>query len=316
MPPYKILDGILGACVGDALGVPVEFSSREFLESEPVDDMLGYQTYQQPSGTWSDDSSLMFCLAETLCNGLNYKDLAQRFCRWLHDSYWTPHGQVFDVGYTTRESILRLAKGVNPIEAGGKMENDNGNGSLMRILPLTYYIHRKIKRNEEIDIYEVIHNVSSLTHAHPRSKIACSIYIIFCLELLNGYKKEEAYRRTQITILEHYSPLKEYAMELPYFHRILNNDISEIAKSDIYTTSYVVDTLEASIWCFLQERSYKETVLHAVNLGEDTDTTGTVAGGLAGIYYGMKEIPQNWIDQLAKKDEIFSLVARDRKSVV
>ena len=310
MSQYHILDGILGECIGDALGVPVEFTSREFLETKPVDDMIGYQTHQQPSGTWSDDSSLMFCLAESLCHGLNYKDIAQRFCRWLSDGYWTPHGKVFDVGYATREAILRLAKGVNPIEAGGTLETDNGNGSLMRILPMAYYVNRQLERNKDYDIYEPIQNVSALTHAHPRSQIACSFYIVLCLELLEGYKKQEAYRRAKERIIEHYSKLEKYNVELSYFHRILNGDISEIDEHDIYSTGYVIDTLEASLWCFLQERTYKDTVLHAVNLGEDTDTTATVAGGLAGIYYGIKEIPTNWIEQLAQKEEIYALVNR------
>lgn len=179
MKRNKVLDGIFGVCVGDALGVAVEFTPRSTLKEEPVTDMIGHRTpHFQPPGTWSDDSSLMLCLADSLCHGLDYHDMADRFCRWYHEGYWTPHGTVFDVGGATRIALLRLKQGVEPTQAGGTGEYDNGNGSLMRILPLAYYVRTISDMNTR---FSLIHNASAITHAHPRSKMACGIYIQFAV---------------------------------------------------------------------------------------------------------------------------------------
>lgn len=104
----NIIDGLLGLCVADAIGVPVEFQQRLLLKNNPVTDMRGYGTYNQPPGSWSDDSSLTFCLAESLIDGFNLDDMAKRFCMWLFDNHWTPHGYVFDVGHATKEAICKL----------------------------------------------------------------------------------------------------------------------------------------------------------------------------------------------------------------
>jgi len=128
--------GLWGAVVGDALGVPIEFKSWAAIAQVPVTEMRGYGTHQQPPGTWSDDSSLLLCTAESLLNGFDLQDLGRRFVRWLDERYWTPWGQVFDVGITTREAIRRIAQGGAPEQAGSSSEQSNGNGSLMRILPV------------------------------------------------------------------------------------------------------------------------------------------------------------------------------------
>ena len=163
MNDNQILDGLVGLCIGDALGVPVEFSKRAELTREPVTDMIGKRRpYFQPPGTWSDDSSLALCLVESLCHGFDPHDMAARFCRWYYDAYWTPHGSVFDVGGATRIALLRLKQGVEPKEAGGKGEFDNGNGSLMRILPLAYYLQQIQDTSTR---FHMIHDVSAITHA-------------------------------------------------------------------------------------------------------------------------------------------------------
>ncbi|MGB4437301.1 MAG: ADP-ribosylglycohydrolase family protein, partial [Acetomicrobium sp.] len=142
MKKDKVIGGLLGLCIGDALGVPVEFQSREKLKRNPVKDMMGYGTHNQPPGTWSDDSSLAFCLAESLCNGFDLQDIADKFVKWMYEGYWTPWGKAFDVGHTTQIAISRLKKGVDPLESGPTDERSNGNGSLMRILPLIFYVEK------------------------------------------------------------------------------------------------------------------------------------------------------------------------------
>jgi ADP-ribosylglycohydrolase len=306
MRQNPVLDGLLGLCVGDALGVPVEFKSRDQLKHHPVTDMLGYGTHHQPPGTWSDDSSLTLCLAESLCQGLDLNDLAERFCRWLDDGYWSPYGSVFDIGIATREAIFRLKHGTEPVEAGGIDEYSNGNGSLMRILPLAFYVQNFDSLEHK---FSLVHDVSALTHAHPRSQMACAIYVQMAIHLLHGASPRMAYEAMKRDIPAYYDS-EPYLQELPHFYAILQDNIAEYQEAEIQSSGYVVHTLEASLWCLLNYTSYPETVLAAVNLGEDTDTTGAVAGGLAGIYCGSDQIPETWINRLARKDDIADLAHR------
>ncbi|HBB31613.1 MAG TPA: hypothetical protein DDZ80_26295 [Cyanobacteria bacterium UBA8803] len=301
----KILAGLMGVCVGDALGVPVEFTSRADRLKSPVTSMQGYGTYNQPPGTWSDDSSMTFCLAESLCGGFSLEAIAQSFCRWYSEGYWTPHGQVFDIGGTTCDAIERLQEGVLPVESGGSEEWSNGNGSLMRILPLAYY-HKSLEFQQLI---ERVHQVSSITHAHPRCQMACGIYISIAISLLEGDELTAAYLHGVESVRELYNQLP-YILELPRFTRVFSGEIGRLPVDEIRSSGYAIHTLEAALWCLLNTTSYPEAVLKAVNLGEDTDTTAAVAGGLAGIYYGVEDIPIEWINQIARKRDIIDLAMR------
>ena len=302
----KIKSALFGVAVGDALGVPVEFKSRETIRKNPVTDMIGFGTYNLPAGTWSDDSSLTFCLAEALTQDFDLNVIGQNFVKWYHENYWTPHGHVFDIGIATRQVISRLAKGEKPELAGGFDETDNGNGSLMRILPLLFYIlDRPI--NER---YDITKKVSSITHGHIRSVIACFYYLEFARQIIKGKDKFEIYRKVQTEISNHLTSLSINPTEITNFDRLLIGDIHKLDESEIQSSGYVLHTLEASIWCLLTTNNYKEAVLKAVNLGNDTDTTGAVTGGLAGLIYGFENIPKNWIEQIARKDDIENLSKR------
>ncbi|WP_414528338.1 ADP-ribosylglycohydrolase family protein [Nodularia chucula] len=301
----KTLSGLMGLCVGDALGVPVEFTSRAERVKSPVTTMLGYGTWNQPPGTWSDDSSLTFCLAESLCRGYSLDAIANSFWRWYKQAYWTPRGQLFDIGHTTHEAIMRVKQGIVPHQAGGKVENSNGNGSLMRILPMAY-CHQNITFPELIGR---VHDVSAITHGHPRSQMACGIYISIAVALLEGANLETAYLQGLEKIQSIYSQ-QEYILEKRHFRRIFSGEIANIPVEEINSGGYVIDTLESSLWCLLNSCSYSETVLKAINLGGDTDTTAAVTGGLAGIYYGVENIPQEWINKIARKRDIINLAKR------
>ena len=178
----RILGGLWGAVVGDALGVPVEFQSREQLRQNPVQDMRGYGTYHQPDGTWSDDSSLMLCTVESLEDGFDTGRLGMLFVRWLNQAHWTPWQEVFDVGGTTRQAINRLSQGVEPEQAGLIDENSNGNGSLMRILPgALRYFDSLVEA-----LLDHAHQASALTHRRVRSQMACGFYCAMVSALLKG----------------------------------------------------------------------------------------------------------------------------------
>ncbi|MCO6161611.1 ADP-ribosylglycohydrolase family protein [Flavobacterium sp. NRK F7] len=304
MKTTKIHSALFGVAVGDALGVPVEFMSRDYLKNNPVVNMQEFGTHHQLKGTWSDDSSLTFCLAESLSNTYDLEDIASKFVHWYNAEIWTPHGRVFDIGIATRESIYRIAKGHKPELCGGFDEEDNGNGSLMRILPLAFYL----QEGKDITvIYQKVKEVSSITHAHFRSVFACFIYIVYALEIIKGQQKFEAYIQTKAIVNDFISNKDFNEKEIQLFDRVLKGSINEVEENKIHSSGYVLHSLEASLWCLLNSNTYEETVLKAVNLGGDTDTTAAIVGGLAGLLYGYESIPQEWINVLARKDNITSL---------
>jgi ADP-ribosyl-[dinitrogen reductase] hydrolase len=299
----RVLGGLWGAIVGDALGVPVEFTSREQRTKDPVTGMQGYGTHHQPPGTWSDDSSLLLCTVDSLVNhDFDLHDMGQRFVRWYREGYWTPWGKVFDIGGTTRRAIDRLARGVDPETAGDSDENSNGNGSLMRILPIAL-------RFADAPVDELLghaHRASSLTHRHPRSQIACGFYCLIVTELLNGSDPLEAYHNcVEVGLKLYVKP--PYLEEMGPFIKFVSGRIHELPESEIGSSGYVVDTLEASVWCLLNSSSYEEAVLKAVNLGGDTDTTGCVTGGLAGVRYGVSTIRDKWISEIAENKNLHAV---------
>lgn len=253
---------VYGLAVADTLGVPYEFLSRGSFEAV---EMVGYGSHQQPAGTWSDDTSLVLATCDSIREKgeIDPNDMQQRFKHWLFEGAYTPDGLTFGVGNATREALTR--------GYGLSDEYSNGNGSLMRILPLAF------TEASPSDIEAV----SSITHAHATSVEACQLYVAILKgqqlpEILSGLETSTTYARLQT--------------------------LAELTEDDIRSTGYVVDTLEAALWCLLTSTSYLETVLKAVNLGDDTDTVAAVAGGLAGIIYGLEGIPDNWLAQLRHKE--------------
>jgi len=302
-----VRNAIIGLTVGDILGVPVEFESRASLKESPVTQLRGFGTHNQPIGTWSDDTSLSLCLAEELGKDYNLLNIGNSFVKWCYGGHWTPYGKVFDIGMTTSRSIKRLVQGERPDLAGDFDEGSNGNGSLMRILPLLFYIEN-IK--DKKDRYNVIKEISSITHAHVRSCLACYYLLEFASFVSSDYKFPliEAYRVANHSLIELVNELGINEEELKKFERLTDGTISTREEKTIYSTGYVIHSLEASIWCLLTTKSYKEAVLKAVNLGGDTDTIGSITGGLAGLFYGASSIPDEWVKQIARLEDIESLI--------
>ena len=299
----RLLGGPWGAIIGDALGVPVEFVSRENVRKNPITGMRGYGTFNLPPGSWSDDSSLLLCTVESLLDGFDTDNMSELFIRWLTEGYWTPWGNTFDVGASTMSSIGRMMREVLPEEAGGRSENDNGNGSLMRILPVgIFFANHPVE-----ELLDAVHRASSLTHRHPRALMACGFYCLMVSALLQGFTADEAYLYASEQATIYYAKLP-YAEEMPHFERLFSTLISNVPETAIKSGGYVIHTLEASVWCLLNTSSFQDAVLKAVNLGEDTDTTGCVTGGLAGLYYGLNSIPKDWLDAIVRKEDIGKLL--------
>ena len=308
---------LLGLAVGDALGVPVEFQPRAARVLDPVTGMRAYGTHRQPAGTWSDDSSLTFCLAETLARpkGLtavpDLADFARRSINWLYHAYWTATHETFDVGNATRTAIDRLQRGVAPATAGPSSENDNGNGALMRILPLVFH---ETWRAEALDLnaaWALTEAVASVTHGHPRSTLGCFLYLLVARGLLAGLAPAAAYEQMcQLANAWLQNGSIPAVVEDKHYQMVLTGQLAGQPKGQISSSGYVVHTLEAALWCLLTHDSYAATVLAAVNLGDDTDTTGAVAGGLAGLAYGEAGIPAEWLAVLARRADIEELATR------
>lgn len=262
----QIYAGIMGLAVGDALGVPYEFRKRDTFKCEG---MTGWGTHNQPPGTWSDDTSLTLATMASLieCGKVDPEDIMRKFSLWYTAGEFTAHGDVFDCGGATSRAIRKYLSGTPYNKCGGKELEDNGNGALMRILPLAFLANGE----------HWVNGVSGLTHAHRISRACCGSYVSIAKAIMDDTKT---------------------GIELPYFLR------------EIKSSGYVVDTLKAAVWCLLTTDTYRDCVLTAVNLGEDTDTTAAVAGGLAGLFYGVggeKGIPEEWIDQIARKEYIKDL---------
>ena len=301
---------LFGIAIGDALGVPVEFMSRKHLQANPVVSMREFGTHHQPAGTWSDDTAMSMLLAEQLIEGYDVQKLANRFCHWYQYNQWTPHGEIFDMGVATRNAMDKLAKGVSALESGECDDYSNGNGSLMRILPLAIYL-----QNKPIDQrFCLTKEVSGITHSHIRSVIGCFFAVEFVIQLLKEKDKCDAYYEAQNIVRDYLHLINVKSSEIELYNRILFDDISCITESDIYSSGYILHTLEASLWAFLTTENFKDAVLKAVNLGDDTDTIGSVTGGMAGLFYGFDQIPRDWIETLVKKEDIEELGFRFQES--
>lgn len=305
----KIIDCVIGHAIGDAMGVPTEFCIREKLLKNPVTEMIGYGSHPVPEGTWSDDTSMSIATIDAIINDngkIDLNDIMMNFYYWLKEEKFTPHGEIFDAGSTCIKAVIQFSRGIGVDKCGLNNVYANGNGSLMRIYPIALYSYYKGLLEEEI--IKLVNDASALTHAHEISKLGCYIYTRFMMYLLSGLSKEEAYKKIRII---DYSMYGEEAIKV--YNRILTNNITNLKIDDIKSSGYIVDTLEASLWIFLNSSDYKECIIASTNIGQDTDTIGAITGSLAVIYYGIDSIPKKWIDKLVKKDYLYDLAEKFEK---
>lgn len=299
----KIIALILGHATADALGVPVEFTRRSKLKNNPVTKMLSFGTYNQPAGTWSDDTSLTIAALESIARlkKNDYADILKNFYDWYNYGKFTAGDKTFDCGNTTFTAIANFASGTPPLECGPRNEHAAGNGSLMRISPVAMYIYQTRGNNFDAATFELVHNFSSITHGNKNCLIACGIYCLVAAEIFDGQNLSAAISNGLTCAKNFYGKLREFELELKNFARLFDANFDKISEDEIKSSGYVVHSLEAALWCLLNTENYRDAVLKAVNLGGDTDTIGAIAGGLAGTFYGLEEIPAEWLDVLKKK---------------
>ncbi|HUW40773.1 MAG TPA: ADP-ribosylglycohydrolase family protein [Rectinemataceae bacterium] len=304
----RVAGGLVGLAVGDALGVPVEFAPRSERDADPVVGMRSGGAWAEEAGTWSDDTSLALCLAESIVErGFDPEDFGRRALAWLREGRWSARGGAFGVGGATRRSLEKIGSGMPAIRAGGRGENDNGNGSLMRSLPAAIWL----AASPEPLRLRALAAYSAVTHGHPRSLLGVWLHALVAAGLLRGQGPAEAYAAGMAEARNLLPTLPaSFRIESRAYERVLGGGLAGLPRRDLRGSGYVVHCLEASLWCLATTDSFSSCVLAAVNLGEDSDTTGAVAGGLAGLAYGMDAIPPEWRGVLARRDEIEALAAQ------
>jgi len=298
----KMIHSVIGHAIGDAMGMPTEFGIREKLQKEPVTEMIGSEKTGQPAGSWTDDTSMLIATIDSYLEKgyFNYSDIMNKWEIWIKGEDYTAAGEVFDVGRTCLRAISNYKRGMNPVEAGIKDLKANGNGSLMRILPVALYSYAKKMKEEEI--IKLTNDISSLTHGHDIAKLGCYIYVKYIMLLLDGYDKNKAYSKLKEI---DYSSYSEEAISK--YDRILKDDIGKYDLDDISSTGYVVDTLESALWLLLTTNDFNEAIIGSTNIGNDTDSIGAILGAMAGIVYGIDTVNSDWRIQLQRSDYLFEL---------
>ncbi len=284
---------LLGLACGDAVGTTVEFARRGTFE--PVTDMVGGGPFGLKPGEWTDDTSMALCLAESLleCNGFDPEDQMQRYVRWFREGYLSSNGRFFDIGNTVRRALLDFERTGEPF-SGPTAPNYAGNGSIMRLAPVVLFFHPS---RQDVLFYAA--ESSRTTHGASEAVAGCRILAGILFALLSGLGKEEAVLSAKPT-----------DSMSPRLKQIAAGTYRDKTSDDVQGTGYVVESLEAALWCFWRSTDFEETILSAANLGDDADTTAAVCGQLAGTFWGETAIPTRWLERVAMSEQIRSYADR------
>ena len=292
----SVVASLYGVAVGDALGTPVQFLNRSRLDSKPVTTMVGFGTFNKPPGVWSDDTSMTIATVDSILTTgkLDMIDMSKKFVDWYRSENYTADGRSFDIGNATAIAMETL---IRKFRTGGLFTpyynnrvDRNGNGSLMRMAPIMLYL--SYNPQPLTTLVKVVGNLSGITHGHEISKIACRLYVLIGMKLMEGEPVNKAIKESYKTLSEISDP--EWFSEFKRIPRL-----SKLKRENISSSGYVVDSLEASLWCVLTSKNFSEAVLKAVNLGYDTDTIGAITGSLAGLVWN--DIPMEWIRCLSRR---------------
>lgn len=284
---------LLGLAVGDAVGTTVEFCPRGSFK--PLMDMIGGGPFQLRAGQWTDDTSMALCLATSLveCNGFDALDQMERYCKWAETGYLSSTGVCFDIGNTVASALRRFRQTGDPF-AGSSDPYSAGNGCIMRLAPIPMFFFPDLEVAERFAAES-----SRTTHGAAECIDACRLLARVICRALSGRPKDEVVLGDSKTF-----------MGSEKIVAIARGAYREKPEEDIRGSGYVVDSLEAAMWCFVHTHGFKDAILMAANLGDDADTTAAVCGQIAGAYYGARQIPAAWIERLALRLEIAELADR------
>jgi ADP-ribosylglycohydrolase len=293
---WPIRTALLGFALADALGVPYEFTDREDMDNTPATGISGFGTYHQPPGTWSDDTSMALCVMENLLEGGDDASLAEKFLRWYGEGYLTAHGDVFDIGFQTGTVLSELDRHGYQRRTDGFNSQAAGNGALMRVFPYAFLpeFHHAFPL--------MLHDIR-ITHPSSISTECCLFFVRLLRSLVEGYSKEKAWQDA-IDFMQKREGFHTWDHDYSattYLNRLRNPGFVQLNRVDIKSSGFVVHTLEAAVWSFMNSTTYADAVLLAVNLGDDTDTVAAVCGALASVFYGPDSLPSDWLDALANR---------------
>jgi len=323
----RVEGALLGLAVCDALGGPVEFKSRGTFSR--VEDMLPNHNFGLPPGCFTDDTSMALCLAQSLVdNGgqSNILDQVRKYISWWTTGYLSSTGACFDIGVSTCQVLERwsehletdyehlnpeskaaqdaLDEIVQKIERVYNQEAFCGNGSLMRVLPAA------LVARDEAHAVQLARDSSQPTHPHARCVDACALYARLVFHALGRASKAELAATLSRLLHDESGPQLEPVLRARLQGYQSLADWKAKPESDIRSTGYVVDSLEASLWAFFSTDGFQDGAVRVVNLGDDADTVGAIYGGLAGAHYGGGEIPSTWLQAMHRMDLLNELVEK------
>lgn len=289
---------LVALAVGDALGSPIQFKKRDtYLHVRGY--TLGGE-FNSQKGEYTDDTAMALCLADSLINsnGFDAKNQLDTYVKWLKDGYMSTRDEAYDIGLTVFKSIVHYME-TGETTTNINQEKDSGNGSLMRLAPVVMLYA------DDINKAVLYAGKSSLTtHASPIAIDACRYFAYVLTLILNGTHKSELFSDEATKKMQNYfkkEPLHSEVM------KIANGSYVGKYREDIKSSGYVVHTLEAALWAFHYGETFKDTMLSAVNLGDDADTVGAVTGQLAGAYFGFNKIDDIFLQELFNKELIINM---------
>jgi ADP-ribosyl-[dinitrogen reductase] hydrolase len=284
---------LLGLAVGDALGTTNEFKPRGTFP--PVNDIVGGGPFKLNPGEWTDDTSMALCLATSLIEveGFDAKDQMERYIRWRDTGYFSSNGQCFDIGNTIRRALINYERTGNPY-SGATDSYSAGNGSIMRLAPVVMFYHP----NRQLAL-KFCPESSKTTHGATECLDACELLGDMLFRALDGETKDQILLNSDRDLVESKS-----------IQSIATGDYREKDEALVKGTGYVVESLEAALWCFWATDSFEKAVIKAANLGDDADTTAAVCGQIAGAFYGESGIPAHWLKMLVMRKEISAIAKK------
>jgi ADP-ribosyl-[dinitrogen reductase] hydrolase len=296
---YRLKGCMLGLAIGDAMGAPVEFMQRGTFK--PVSGYRSGGKFRLNAGEWTDDTAMALCLAQSLldCQGFDPADQLEKYLLWMHEGYMSCTGKMVGLGKTCMRTLIRYRR-TRQHYTDITHEKFSGNGSLMRLAPVCIYYVNDIKTAVN---YAALS--SKTTHGSPIAVDACRYFSYILVSLFNGMEKEMLFSdafKINVRLFFKNEPLH------PALNHIVAGEYQNKKEDDISSSGYVIDSLEAALWSFYHTSTFKDAVLKAVNLGDDTDTVGAITGQLAGACYGMPAIPEEWILGLGRRDDLLDVM--------
>ncbi len=287
---------LLGLALGDALGTTLEFRPKDSYQH--LTDMIGGGPFRLKPGQWTDDTAMMLCLADSFIHtGKNdIQDQVARYWSWYQDGLNSCTAECFDIGNTVKNALISFQNDGNAM-AGSRSQYSAGNGSLMRIAPVALMYHSA----SITDAMTAAWFSGATTHGEPRCIQACQLMTFYIHKLLNSESQPSKDELFELPFFLLDTISSEWSEEIKY---IALGEYKNKSRQQIKGTGFVVESLEAALWCFYQTHDFESGALLAANLGDDADTTAAIYGQLAGAYYGLSGLPANWLNKLAWKETI------------